>query len=85
MKAMIEERKQEMRNYNNNGNYRDNGYNQQSEDLPSPPQRPSFCSDEAITQYVFDGCTIQVFIARNSHSFFRITKSTLEDSTQEIS
>uniref|UniRef100_A0A914LR96 Pepsin inhibitor-3-like repeated domain-containing protein n=2 Tax=Meloidogyne TaxID=189290 RepID=A0A914LR96_MELIC len=26
---------------------------------PEPPKRPSFCSENATTQFVFDGCTVQ--------------------------
>jgi len=26
---------------------------------PEPPKKPSFCSDKATTQYVFDGCSVQ--------------------------
>lgn len=26
---------------------------------PEPPKRPSFCSEKATTQFVFDGCTVQ--------------------------
>jgi len=27
--------------------------------LPDPPKKPSFCSDNDTTQYIFDGCKIQ--------------------------
>uniref|UniRef100_A0A915LKI2 Pepsin inhibitor-3-like repeated domain-containing protein n=1 Tax=Meloidogyne javanica TaxID=6303 RepID=A0A915LKI2_MELJA len=26
---------------------------------PEPPKKPSFCSDKATTQYIFDGCSVQ--------------------------
>jgi hypothetical protein len=26
---------------------------------PEPPKKPSFCSEKATTQYVFDGCSVQ--------------------------
>jgi len=35
---------------------------------PEPPKKPSFCSDKATTQYVFDGCSVQgdsVYIGNN--------------------
>lgn len=35
---------------------------------PEPPKKPSFCSEKATTQYVFDGCLVQgdsVFIGNN--------------------
>ncbi|KAI1720075.1 pepsin inhibitor-3-like repeated domain-containing protein [Ditylenchus destructor] len=35
---------------------------------PEPPKKPSFCSDKATTQYVFDGCSVQadsVYIGDN--------------------
>uniref|UniRef100_A0A914XWL3 Pepsin inhibitor-3-like repeated domain-containing protein n=1 Tax=Panagrolaimus superbus TaxID=310955 RepID=A0A914XWL3_9BILA len=27
--------------------------------LPKPPQKPSFCSGDTTTQYIFDGCKVQ--------------------------
>lgn len=27
---------------------------------PQPPKKPSFCSEKVVTQYVFDGCSVQV-------------------------
>lgn len=35
---------------------------------PEPPKKPSFCSEKATTQYVFDGCSVQgnnVYIGDN--------------------
>jgi len=35
---------------------------------PEPPKKPSFCSDKATTQYVFDGCSVQgdgIYIGNN--------------------
>lgn len=35
---------------------------------PDPPKKPSFCSEKATTQYVFDGCVVQgdnVYIGNN--------------------
>jgi len=35
---------------------------------PEPPKKPSFCSEKATTQYVFDGCSVQgdnVYIGEN--------------------
>ncbi|KAK6057274.1 pepsin inhibitor-3-like repeated domain protein [Cooperia oncophora] len=29
------------------------------EDLPKPPQKPSFCTEEDTTQFYFDGCMVQ--------------------------
>uniref|UniRef100_A0A914M764 Pepsin inhibitor-3-like repeated domain-containing protein n=1 Tax=Meloidogyne incognita TaxID=6306 RepID=A0A914M764_MELIC len=34
------------------------GGNQQTK-KPEPPKKPSFCSDKATTQYIFDGCSVQ--------------------------
>lgn len=31
---------------------------------PEPPKKPSFCSEKATTQYVFDGCSVQVKIKK---------------------
>lgn len=28
--------------------------------MPEPPQKPSFCSGDTTTQYIFDGCKVQV-------------------------
>uniref|UniRef100_A0AAF5DIU5 Pepsin inhibitor-3-like repeated domain-containing protein n=2 Tax=Strongyloides stercoralis TaxID=6248 RepID=A0AAF5DIU5_STRER len=27
--------------------------------MPEPPKKPSFCSEESTTQYIFDGCKVQ--------------------------
>lgn len=49
--------------------------------LPKPPQKPSFCSGDTTTQYIFDGCKVQVsFYIFNIHdlinhlSLFRMEK-----------
>uniref|UniRef100_A0A914LQG2 Pepsin inhibitor-3-like repeated domain-containing protein n=1 Tax=Meloidogyne incognita TaxID=6306 RepID=A0A914LQG2_MELIC len=34
------------------------GVSQQTK-KPEPPKKPSFCSDKATTQYIFDGCSVQ--------------------------
>ncbi|KAF7637140.1 hypothetical protein Mgra_00003529 [Meloidogyne graminicola] len=46
-KAFIEEQKQQQLSVD------------KKRQQPEPPKRPSFCSENATTQYVFDGCTVQ--------------------------
>jgi len=79
VKAFLEERQKlalERRNeFQRNGGF---GNNQDSDSnrtqisqttkQPQPPKKPSFCSEKATTQYVFDGCSVQgdsVFIGEN--------------------
>jgi len=46
----------------------DNNRTIQQAKQPEPPKKPSFCSEKATTQYVFDGCSVQgdnVYIGDN--------------------
>jgi len=40
---------------------------------PEPPKKPSFCNDKATTQFVFDGCSVQV--AADTIALVRIKQS----------
>jgi hypothetical protein len=51
---------------------------------PQPPKKPSFCSEKATTQYVFDGCSVQgdsVYIGEN---FVRKLTSKEQDELEQF-
>jgi len=57
----------------------DNNRTIQPTKQPEPPKKPSFCSEKATTQYVFDGCSVQgdnVYIGDN---FVRKLTTTEQD------
>jgi len=62
VKKFIEERQKQLRQ---GGSPSDN---EMKTKKPEPPKKPSFCSDKATTQYVFDGCSVQgdsIYIGNN--------------------
>jgi len=65
VKKFIEERQKQLRQ----GGGQQGGENDSMQvKKPEPPKKPSFCSDKATTQYVFDGCSVQgdsVYIGNN--------------------
>jgi len=82
VKAFLEQRQQQalaareqFQNRNAGRNTRDSESNQTNPPptsvalkQPEPPKKPSFCSEKATTQYVFDGCSVQgdnVYIGDN--------------------
>jgi hypothetical protein len=67
VKQVLEQRRQQLQQHRDQS--RQNGSVQTSNDadenrttqpkLPEPPKKPSFCTEKATTQYVFDGCKVQ--------------------------
>jgi len=54
------QRRQQGRGRGRNGNStNDINDQQQNFTMPEPPQKPSFCTGDATTQYIFDGCKVQ--------------------------
>uniref|UniRef100_A0A1I7RQ36 Pepsin-I3 domain-containing protein n=2 Tax=Bursaphelenchus xylophilus TaxID=6326 RepID=A0A1I7RQ36_BURXY len=50
---------------------------------PEPPKKPSFCSEQTTTQYIFDGCKVQNNMVYVGSTFARkLTESEIEDLKQ---
>ncbi|KAI6196923.1 Pepsin inhibitor Dit33 [Aphelenchoides besseyi] len=52
IKSIVEERRR-------NGEAGISNENLKNQKTPEAPKKPSFCSSEATTQYIFDGCKVQ--------------------------
>uniref|UniRef100_A0A914CFK4 Pepsin inhibitor-3-like repeated domain-containing protein n=1 Tax=Acrobeloides nanus TaxID=290746 RepID=A0A914CFK4_9BILA len=53
------QRRQQWRERGRNGDLDLTNNDQQNSTMPDPPQKPSFCTGDATTQYIFDGCKVQ--------------------------
>jgi len=51
---------------------------------PEPPKKPSFCSDKATTQYVFDGCSVQGDSVYIGDTFVRKLTSDEQEELQQF-
>lgn len=50
---------------------------------PEPPKKPSFCSDQTTTQYIFDGCKVQNNVVYVGSTFARkLTEDEIEELKQ---
>lgn len=59
LKQLLEERRAEVEERRRSGD-RSAVENKTEQKTPKAPTKPSFCSEQATTQYIFDGCKVQV-------------------------
>ncbi|KAI6184085.1 Proteinase inhibitor I33, aspin domain-containing protein [Aphelenchoides bicaudatus] len=59
LKQILEERRAELEERRRSGDRSSALENQTARKTPEAPKKPSFCSEQATTQYIFDGCKVQ--------------------------
>jgi len=71
LKKILEERRNEAEQRRQNGDNKAAVENQTTQKTPQAPKKPSFCSEAATTQYIFDGCKVQNNIVYVGSSYAR--------------
>jgi len=70
LKQLLEERRSEAEERRRSGD-RSALENQSTQKTPQAPKKPSFCSEQATTQYIFDGCKVQNNVVYVGSSYAR--------------
>jgi hypothetical protein len=71
LKKILEERRTEMEERRRSGDNKTPTEVQTTQKTPQAPKKPSFCSEAATTQYIFDGCKVQNNVVYVGSSYAR--------------